>query len=179
MAAPMPPPPPPPPVVPVERADEARTIGGAVTDALEATMARAATFSGEEQRRSVDGEWCVIDSFRHVILVVDLWLSKTIHGEADPFDPMALPPSFMPPKLPGTSIDPEARPTFDEACAVLRDRLQRVRAAIAEVSDDELGRPVANHAKTVGGAWSVLFGELRAHDRFVNRDLDVIETSRP
>ena len=164
--------------MPVETAVEARATGGAVLDALEATMARAATLSDEEQRRRVDGEWCVIESFRHVVLVVDLWLSKTIAGEADPFDPMALPPSFMPPKLPGTSIDPDADPTFDEACAVLRVRLQRVRDALAEVTDDGLTRPVAAHAKTVGGAWSVLLGELRAHNRFVNRDLDAIESSR-
>jgi hypothetical protein len=38
----------------------------------------------------------------------------------------------------------------------------------------ELNRPVEAHARTVGGALSVLFNELAAHDRFMNRDLDLL-----
>src|SRR4029450_4774631 len=110
-----PPPSPPPPVVPVASVEEARASADEATDALEATMVRAASFSDEELHRSGDHEWCTVGSLRHVVLIVDLWLSKAVLGEEDPFHPMALPPTFMPPKLPGTSIDPEARPTLDEA----------------------------------------------------------------
>src|SRR5262245_30442037 len=173
-----PPPPPPPPVVPVASVEEARRSAAEVTDALEATMARAASFSDEELHRSVNGEWCAVDSLRHVVLIVDLWLSKAVLGEDDPFHPMALPPTFMPPALPGTSIDPDARPTFDEACQVVRGRLATVRTSIDELTPESLERPIAAHAKTVGGALSVLFGELRAHNRFINRDLDIIDGSR-
>jgi hypothetical protein len=172
-------PPPPPPVVPVASVDEARATASQATGAVEATLQRAASFSGEEQAHGVNGEWSTIESFRHLVLVVDLWLSKTILGDADPFDPMALPPTFMPPKLPGTSIDPDADPTFDEASEVLRGRLAAVRSYVETLTDEELGRAVPAHASTVGGALSVLFGELQAHDRFVNRDLDAIEASRP
>ncbi len=141
-------------------------------------MRRAVSFSDEELHRSVDGEWSTVDSLRHVVLVVDLWLSKAILGESDPFHPIALPPTFMPPRLPGSSIDPDARPTFDEACDVVRGRLVSVRTYVDELTPDELGRPVEAHAKTVGGALSVLFGEMKAHTRYINRDLDIIEGSR-
>ena len=103
-----PPPGPPPPVVPVPSVEAARARAAEATDGLEATMLRAASFSDEELHRSVNSEWSTIDSLRHVVLVVDLWLSKAVLGEEDPFHPMALPPTFMPPKLPGSSIDPDA-----------------------------------------------------------------------
>jgi DinB superfamily len=173
-----PPPPPPPPVVPVASVEEAQASAAEATRALESTMDRAASFSDEELHRSVNDEWCTVDSLRHVVLIVDLWLSKAVLGEQDPFHPMALPPTFMPPKLPGTSIDPDARPTFDEACEVLRGRLATVRAGVDELTSDDLERPIAAHAKTVGGALCVLFGEMKAHNRFIIRDLDIIESSR-
>jgi hypothetical protein len=174
-----PPPPAPPPIVPVASVDAARSSATETAAGLEATMARAASFSDEEVHRSVNGEWSAVDSLRHVVLIVDLWLSKVVLGEQDPFHPMALPPTFMPPKLPGTSIDPDARPTLGEACDVVRDRLAAVRSYVDTLTADDLGRPVQAHAKTVGGALSVLFGELAAHDRFVNRDLDIIEAGGP
>jgi hypothetical protein len=177
MALPLPPPPP--PVVPVETVDEARASAAADIARLEATMDRASgSFTEEERSLGVDDEWSTVQSLRHLVLVVDLWLTKTILGEADPFHPMALPPSFMPPRLPGTSIDPDASPTFGEACEVLRGRLEAIRSYVGTLTAEELARPVPAHAKTVGGALSVLFSELRAHDRFVNRDLDVIEERR-
>lgn len=173
-----PPPPPPPPVVPVASVEAARASAAEATAGLEATMRRAASFSDEELHRSVNGEWSTVESLRHVVLIVDLWLAKIVLGQEDPFHPMALPPTFMPPKLPGTSIDPDARPSFDEACEVVRGRLAAVRAYVGELTPDDLDRAVVAHAKTVGGALSVLLGELKAHTRFVNRDLDIIEGSR-
>ena len=173
-----PPPGPPPPVVRVPDVEAARARAAEATGGLEATMRRAASFSDEELHRSVNDEWSTVDSLRHVVLIVDLWLSKAVLGEQDPFHPIALPPTFMPPKLPGSSIDPGARPTFDEACYVLRGRLATVRASIDELTPADLERPVQSHAKTVGGALDVLCGEMTAHNRFINRDLDIIEGSR-
>src|SRR5262245_43353280 len=137
-----PPPPPAPPIVPVASVEAARATASQATDALEATMARAASFSDEEVHRSVGGEWSTVNSLRHVVLIVDLWLSKVVLGEPDPFHPMALPPSFMPPALPGTSIDPDAQPAFGEACAVVRGRLSAVRTAVAALTPEDLDRPV-------------------------------------
>jgi hypothetical protein len=171
-------PPPPPPVVPVASVEAARASAAAATSDLAATMRRAASFDDEERHRSVNGEWSTVESLRHVVLVIDLWLSKAILGVQDPFHPIALPPTFMPPKLPGSSIDPDAHPSFDEACEVLQRRLAAVRSYADELTPDDLERPVKAHAKTVGGALSVLFVEMTAHNRFINRDLDVIEASR-
>jgi DinB superfamily len=173
-----PPPPPPPPIVPVPSVEVARVSAAEATGGFEATMLRATSFSDEERHRSVNNEWSTVDSLRHVVLIIDLWLSKAILSAQDPFHPIALPPTFMPPKLPGSSIDPDARPTFDEVCDVLRGRLATVRTYIDALTPDELEHAVEAHAKTVGGALCVLFGEMTAHNRFINRDLDIIEGSR-
>jgi hypothetical protein len=42
----------------------------------------------------------------------------------------------------------------------------------------ELDRRIEMHAGTVGGALSVIFDELAAHDHFMNRDLDLLRASR-
>jgi hypothetical protein len=156
----------------------AREDAATVIARLEETILRAASFTEDERQRRVDDEWSTVESLRHLVLVVDVWLSKTIRGEEDPFHPMALPPHFMPAKLPGSSIDPDARPTFDEACEVVRGRLADLRGYVDELAHEELGRPIGGHAKTVGGGLGVIFDELSAHDYFINRDLDVIEASR-
>ena len=166
---------PPPPVVPVADAAAARRAADEATAALEATMRRAALFDEQDRQRGVNGEWSTVQSLRHVVLVVDVWLSKTILGHADPFHPIALPPSFMPPKLPGSSIDPDARPSFAEARVVVDERLAALRDYVGMLDADELARPVPGHAATVAGALGVLFQELTAHDRFINRDLAIIE----
>lgn len=62
---------------------------------------------------------------------------------------------------------------------MVRARLAAVGVYVDELTPEDLDRPVANHAKTVGGALGVLLGELTAHTRFINRDLDIVESSQP
>ncbi len=171
-------PPPPPPVVPVPDVDTARESAAAARRRLEATIARASTFNEDELQQRVNDEWSTVESLRHIVLLIDLWLSRAIRGEQDPFDPMALPPSFMPPKLfPDSSIDPNARPSFAEGCEVVRGRITTVEEYVDALTPAELARPIEAHAGTVGGALGVLFDELAAHDRFMNRDLDLLRES--
>jgi hypothetical protein len=168
-------PPPPPPVVPVPDVETARQSAAAARRRLDATIARASSFSEDELQQRVNDEWSTVESLRHIVLLIDLWLSRAIRGEPDPFDPMALPPSFMPPKLfPESSIDPDARPSFAEACEVVRGRISSLEAYVDTLTPAELARPIEAHARTVGGALSVLFAEVAAHDGFMNRDLDLL-----
>ena len=171
-------PPPPPRPQPVPDVDAARESVTAVTGRLDATMLRATSFTQDERHQRVDDEWSTVESLRHLVLVVDLWLSRNIQGEQDPFHSIGLPPSFMPPKLPGSSIDPDARPTFEQACEVLRGRLADLRGYVDKLTQEELDRPIEAHAGTVAGGLGVIFDELNAHDRFINRDLESIENSR-
>lgn len=141
-------------------------------------MERASGFSAAELGRGVNDEWPTVQSLRHVVLVVDLWLSRNILGGEDSFHPIALPPSFAPAKLPGSSIDPDADPSFEEAREVVRTRLGPVTDHVTRLNEDEFEWPTETHAKTVAGALDVLFKELLAHNYFMNRDLDIIEKQR-
>ncbi|MEX0875145.1 MAG: DinB family protein [Actinomycetota bacterium] len=170
--------PPPPQRVPAD-VDAARSSVTALTDTLEATVSRASSFTEDELNRSIDDEWSTVESLRHIVFVIDLWLGRVIQGEEDPFHPIGLPPHFAPRVLPGSSIDPEASPTFDEACGVLRGRLGMLASFVAELSDDELARSIGTHAETVAGGLGVVFDELTYHDVFINRDLTKIEQARP
>jgi hypothetical protein len=168
-------PPPPPPVVPVPDVGAARESASTANTRLETTITRASSFTEHQLQQRVNDEWSAVETLRHIVLVIDLWLSKAILDEPEPFDPMALPPSFMPPKLfPDSSIDPEAHPSFAEACAVVRARVASVEDYVTTLTPEELARPIEAHAGTVGGALGVLFNELAAHDRFMNRDLDLL-----
>ena len=141
-------------------------------------MRRAASLPDDDRHRRVNDEWSTVESLRHLVLLIDLWLSKAILGHDDPFHPIGLPPSFMPPKLPGSSIDPDARPAFDEACQVLQARIADLRTYVDTLTQAELDRSIKAHAGTVAGALGVLFDEMNAHNRFINRELDLIESSR-
>lgn len=167
------PPPPPPKIPPIVDVATAREAAASARDRLEATILRASEFPENVLHEGVNDEWSTVESLRHLVLVVDLWLSRAILGDPDPFHPMALPPSFMPPTLfPNSSIDPGARPSFSEACDVLRERLGRLQAYVDDLQPVELTREIQAHAGTVGGALGVMFQELSAHDGFINRDLE-------
>jgi hypothetical protein len=162
----------------VPSVDSVREAAASATTDLERTMLRVSSFRDDDRHRRVNDEWSAVESLRHLVLVIDIWLSKAILGQPDPFHPIGLPPSFMPPKLPGSSIDPEARPAFDETCQVLHGRIAGLRTYVDALTQEELDRSIKAHAGSVAGALGVLFDEMAAHNRFVNRDLDLIESSR-
>lgn len=166
--------PPPPQRVPAD-VDEAHHHAADVRERLEATITRASSFTKDERNRRVNDEWSTVESLRHIVFVVDVWLGRAIKGEADPFHPIGLPPHFVPRVLPGSSIDAAASPTFEEARGVLRDRLAMLDAYVETLGVDELAREIGTHAETVAGGLGVIFDELTFHNHFVNRDLDVIE----
>ena len=172
------PPPPPPPVIPIDSVEEAKSSVAASTAALEATVERIGTLTDAERAQNVNGEWLAIESLRHIVFVIDVWLSKTIQGEDDPFHPIGIPPHFVPRKLPGSSIDPDATPTFEEVVEALRGRFATLEHYVNESPAAELERSIGTHAKTVGGGLSVIITELDAHNYFINRDLDIIEGER-
>lgn len=165
--------PPPPERVPAD-VDAARESLAVVVDVLDSTIARASALSDAQRDTRVDDEWSAVESIRHLVFVIDIWLGKLIQGADDPFHPIGLPPHFVPSKPPGSSVDPDARPTFDEACEVLRGRLATLTAFIDALTSDDLARPIGTHAETVAGGLGVIFDELTYHAGFMNRDLDVI-----
>jgi hypothetical protein len=153
--------------------DAARASVDEVATKLNATIARASRLTEDQRRQRVNDEWSAIESLRHIVFVVDIWLGKLIRGEDDPFHAMGLPPHFV--QQPPPSIDPNADPTFDEACEAVRGRLEILRSYVDGLAPEEMSRGIGTHAKNVAGGLGVIFDELLAHDSFINRDLNEIE----
>ena len=150
----------------------------------ERTWERARKFTEEQRQQRVDGEWSVVETIRHLVFVVDGWIRGPVLGVADPYHPMAIPPTFMDGAYDRTPMDRNAHPDFDEALAVWRERMAVVQDVIERSTQDldrdiEVQRPdlppPGFQSKTLAAIWTV-FGDGHAHNRFVNRDLDAIES---
>lgn len=152
---------------------------------LAKTWERARGLTEEQLNTRVDEEWSTTESLRHLVFVIDAWINRAVLGSSDPFHPIALPPTFLPPTAPGMSCDPDAKPSFEEALAVWETRMQTLRDVVDGLTTPEDllrpivtsgdGYPPAGHeTQVVGPLWTVL-EEIWWHNFFINRDLDVIE----
>ena len=169
----------PPPIqrIPADLGAAKRSVAE-VAQLLETTIERASGFSEVERNHRVNDEWSTVESLRHITFVIDIWVGKLMKGEDDPFHPIGLPPHFIGSTMPGSSIDPDARPSFDEASEVMRGRIAILKAFVDPLTEADLERPNPTHAKTLAGALGVVFDELTFHNGFMNRDLDAIEAAR-
>jgi uncharacterized protein YjbI with pentapeptide repeats len=98
----------------------------AVVDALwAATIARARAMPAGTTERSVDGEWSLTETLRHLIFVHDAWFGHAVLAEPHPFHPAGLPPSFLNGESIG--IDTSAKLSFEDAVLLLAGRLSLFR----------------------------------------------------
>ena len=79
----------------------------------------------------VDGEWSLVETLRHLIFVTDGWFSRTVLGEADPYHPFGILPTFLTAEAANLGIDEGAAPSFSEVLDVRAARIARVRDDLA------------------------------------------------
>lgn len=77
------PPPRLPELAPVPEVETARASAAQSEARIETTIRRACTFTEFERQQRVDDECSTVESLRHTVLVIDLWLSHTILGDDD------------------------------------------------------------------------------------------------
>ncbi len=150
---------------------------------LDASFERARGLTEAQRNERVDDEWSVIETIRHLVFAVDAWILRAVLGRAAPYDPIGLPFTEMSP-TPAVTCDPDARPTFDEAVAVWKGREEIVRDVVADLTPEELERPIVtkgegypppgHETQVIGPLWTII-EESWWHNRFMNRDMDVIE----
>jgi hypothetical protein len=148
---------------------------------------RAQRLPDDLRRARVDDEWSFVETLRHLVFVIDGWISRTVLGEAHPYHQLGLPPSFVT-DLDDVGIDPAADPTFDEVLDAHADRVTRVRNLLANITADELARrcplnrasgyppPTTN---TVIECIHIVIDEEWAHHRYAVRDLAALEAGGP
>ena len=150
---------------------------------LDETFERARRLTEAQRNERVDDEWSVVETVRHLVFAVDSWILRAVLGRTDPYDPIGLPFTEMDP-TPGVTCDPDARPTFDEAVAVWKGREKIIRDVVDGLSADELERKIVVsgegypraglETQVIGPLWTII-EETWWHNRFMNRDMDVIE----
>jgi DinB superfamily/Pentapeptide repeats (8 copies) len=144
------------------------------------TLDRARRLPEERLHERVDEEWSFVETLRHLIFATDAWFGRVVLGEAAPYDPIGLPPSFVT-DLEELGIDADAKPSLDETLAVRRDRMDRVRDHIGRLTPEELertcprnevsGYPPDTNVRVIDCLWTVIDEEW-AHHRYASRDLE-------
>ena len=137
--------------------------------------------------RSVDGEWSMAETLRHLVFVTDAWFGHAVQGEPRPYHPLGLPASFDP-NAATYGIDTAATPTIEEVLEARASRLAWLRRFGASASQEDLerlrdpnpepGYPPAK-ARTAIECLHVVFNEEWAHHWFAARDLAIIEAGGP
>lgn len=161
-------------------AGDLRALWSDVERLWDGTLERAGHLPEETLQERVHGEFSFVETLRHLVFAVDTWVNGWLRGEAEPFSPLGVPPTDLAPEeWPSIGLDPDARPSFSDAVALFTDRRELVRAALAEVTDDQLGEPrtatpVAawgEETHDVGECFRVVLEEHIEHRRFAERDL--------
>ena len=151
----------------------------AVEAAWAATLAHARSMPAEAVDASVDGEWSLTQTMRHLILATDLWLGQAVLGLAQPFDPIGLPNEDGDSEAFDRSFFATASPSLDEVMAVRITRQQLVRDYLARVTAADLAVPRPNphapaHQETTLSCIGTILEEEWEHHRYVVRDLDAL-----
>ncbi|HEY2078967.1 MAG TPA: DinB family protein [Streptosporangiaceae bacterium] len=151
------------------------------------TVERARRLDPDLLHESVDGEWSFIQTVRHLVLVTDGWVRRTILGEASPFHPLGLPwddPDGTRPLPAGITRDLDARPTLDAVLELRRDRMASVQQVVAGLTDESLDsdtKPVEapgwpeSRSRSLSKVLLHLFREEWEHRLYAERDLGILE----
>jgi hypothetical protein len=147
------------------------------------TVRRARALGDEALHRSVDGEWSLVETLRHLIFVTDLWIGYEIERAPRPFHPIGLPASFDT-NGDAYGIDASADPTVDEVLEVRAGRIAHVRNLLATMTQEDLDRVPepdpepgwpARKPRSAAACLRVVFNDEWAHHQFAVRDLAIIE----
>ena len=137
--------------------------------------ARARSLGGDAARERVADEWSYVETTRHLVFVVDLWIRRAVLGDASAFHAEGLPPTFMPPSaFPGVEHDLDV--TLERAIELRHDAEAAVASLLADLDDDGLSRPCGRAGEhTVLRCVKTVLNETDLHRQFATRDLTTLE----
>ncbi len=157
-----------------------RAAWAALEEAWAALIERAVAMPAGRIDASVDSEWSVAQTLRHLVMASDTWLGRAILEQPQPYHPVGLPNDDGDESMAyDASVFSAGTPSFSEVCAVRADRQAMVRAFLASVTPEELAAPRRNphapqHQETVLSCLRTILEEEWEHLRYVVRDLDTL-----
>jgi uncharacterized damage-inducible protein DinB len=154
-----------------------RRAWAALERAWAATLDRLPTMREGTSDFSVNGEWSVAQTLRHLVMATDTWLGKAILGEEQPYHPIGLPNDDHDTEAYDLSVFSAADPAFAEVLEVRAERQRKVRRYLASLTpqllDEERKNPHASeHSETVLTCLHTILEEEWEHHRYVVRDLE-------
>lgn len=135
------------------------------------TMSLAATLPESAMLESVNGQWSLVQTLRHLVFATDKWFTAPIVGQ--PFDAMGIPNSGSA-SFAWPGIDRDANPTMSAVEEVRRARMDSFGAFLAAVAESDLQREVdvaENGPHTILDCVHTVFEEEFWHNRYARRDL--------
>ena len=167
------------------RATDPNGIGEAWTmlDAMwTTTISRARTLPEPLLYERVNEEWSFVETLRHLIMATDCWHGRMIQGDPHSYHPWGLAGPFLsePESL---GLDIAAKPSLDEVLVVRQGRFADVGGTITSLTETELERvcqpPLSpghpNQPRSVLHCLHVILNEEWEHNRYANRDLDLLD----
>jgi hypothetical protein len=141
------------------------------------TIERARHGGDEHVHTSVDGQWSLAQTLRHLVFAMDKWFSVPILGDVT-FHPLGMPNSgSVDFDWPG--LDRNTSPTFDEILDVRAGRVSRLHDYLATLKPSEFTREVdilENGVVPLKDCIGVVFEEEFEHNRYATRDLAKLTT---
>jgi len=145
------------------------------------TAERVRAMPEGSEHRSVDGEWSMVETLRHLVFVHDSWFRRCVLGLAEPFTAMGLAPPFVTDQD-EQGLDRSARPSLDEVLGVRNRQASEIEAWLATVTPEQLaqtapvpdgdGWPPYARGRRVRQCLGTVLNEEWAHHGFCVRDLD-------
>ena len=145
------------------------------------TIERVRSMPEGSEHESVDGEWSMVETLRHLVFVHDSWFRRCLLGLTEPFTAMGLASSFVPDQE-ELGLDQSARPGLDEVLIVRDRQASEVEAFLAEVTPERLAKPAPvpdddrwppyAKGRRVQQCLGTVLNEEWEHHRFCVRDLD-------
>jgi hypothetical protein len=132
---------------------------------------------------SIDGEWSLAQTLRHLVMATDTWLGRAILRQAQQYHPAGLPNDDNDSDAYDGDVFSAQAPSFEEVMEARGDRQTMVREFLAAATPEVLARPRKNpHApdyeETVLSCLRTILEEEWEHHRYAARDLDAISTAR-
>jgi hypothetical protein len=163
--------------------DGLRRAWAAVERSWATTLARVAAMPPGTTDLSVDGEWSVAQTLRHLVMATDTWLGRAILEQPQPYHPLGQPNAEYATDGYDTSVFTTELPPFAAVLAARESRVTMVRELLAHVTDADLRVPRRNpwspqHEETTLSCLHTILEEEWEHHRYAVRDLDVIDARR-
>jgi hypothetical protein len=151
--------------------EEMRATWAALEDEWAQTITQAQALPEDKLHESVNDEWSVVQTLRHLVMAMDKWFTAPVLGEG--FHPIGLPNTGSL-DFPFPGLDYDLKPSFSEALAVRADRAKRFRDFLTSVAATDFARPIEvleNGTNSLQECIYTVFEEEFWHNRYAQRDL--------